>query len=185
MGLWMFDLAVSQMLQERVPPEHIATVNGVQGAMQNALDMLPYILSIVFSRPADWGVLVFISFAFVALAACCYGRFAVSGAGGSSVAASYRAVGGGDLAAGWTISVVSRASQRGRCCGVCIAHGYCGAALAFTPQRWPTQARTSRRRTSGRLKQAPGNLNILVPSSWAYYYDMLCTHRACCVLLWQ
>eukprot|EP00047_Mylnosiga_fluctuans_P024533 m.163286 g.163286 ORF g.163286 m.163286 type:complete len:533 (+) comp9876_c0_seq8:24-1622(+) len=75
-GLWLFDLAVSQMLLERVPEGVVATVSGVQGAIQSIMDMLAFVLGVIFSDPADWAILVYTSFGFVALSAACYALFA-------------------------------------------------------------------------------------------------------------
>eukprot|EP00048_Salpingoeca_helianthica_P019486 m.244934 g.244934 ORF g.244934 m.244934 type:complete len:611 (+) comp34197_c0_seq1:92-1924(+) len=77
-GLWLFDLAVSQMLQERVPEAMLATVNGVQGAMQSILDMFAFVLGIIFSAPGDWRILVVISVGFVFGAFVCYSIFAAA-----------------------------------------------------------------------------------------------------------
>jgi iron-regulated transporter 1 len=53
-GLWMFDLAVTQMLQEDVDNDVIGIVNGVQQSMQNLFDVLGYTLSLIISKPAEF-----------------------------------------------------------------------------------------------------------------------------------
>ena len=42
----------------RVPAAHIARVNGVQNALQSIMDMLAFVLGIIFSQPSDWNILV-------------------------------------------------------------------------------------------------------------------------------
>eukprot|EP00040_Diaphanoeca_grandis_P014078 m.71210 g.71210 ORF g.71210 m.71210 type:complete len:700 (+) comp24327_c0_seq1:133-2232(+) len=74
-GLWMFDLAVTQMLQERVPIAIIATVNGTQSSIQNLLDLFSYVLGVMLNRPQDFTPLVWISFAFVFAASLLYTSF--------------------------------------------------------------------------------------------------------------
>lgn len=72
MGLWMFDLAVSQVLQERVANEMLATVNGAQGSMQEGFGLLIGVLCIVFSNPDQFSTLVYVSFCATLLAALLY-----------------------------------------------------------------------------------------------------------------
>jgi hypothetical protein len=50
----MFDLAVTQMLQEDVENDVIGIVNGVQQSMQNLFDVLGYTLSLLISKPAEF-----------------------------------------------------------------------------------------------------------------------------------
>eukprot|EP00729_Bicosta_minor_P007195 gene7195-11584_t len=74
-GLWMFDLAVSQLLQERVKDHELGLVNGVQSSIQNLLDMLGYILSLIINEPADFKWLVYLSVGFVGGAVAMYSTF--------------------------------------------------------------------------------------------------------------
>jgi hypothetical protein len=71
----MFDLSVSQMLQERVPLAALATVNGTQSSMQELLDLLGYALGLLLHRPDQFFTLVYISFGFVAVATLLYTAF--------------------------------------------------------------------------------------------------------------
>jgi len=75
LGLWMFDLAVSQMLQERVPLTILATVNGTQSSMQELLELLGYVLGLALNRPDQFFYLVYISFGFVGCATLFYTAF--------------------------------------------------------------------------------------------------------------
>lgn len=62
MGLWVFDLAVTQLLQQEVDDSILAIVNGTQGSVQKALDLLGYALSLWLHRPEQFSKLVYISF---------------------------------------------------------------------------------------------------------------------------
>ena len=49
-GLWWFDLSVSQMMQERVPEKDRGAVGGIQTALCSAFEMLSYIMGIIWAR---------------------------------------------------------------------------------------------------------------------------------------
>ena len=71
-GLWMFDLAVSQLVQERVVEEERGVVSGVMNAMNSNMDMLHYVLVIVAPRPQHFSYLTLISFASVSMGMTLY-----------------------------------------------------------------------------------------------------------------
>ena len=60
-GLWMFDLSVSQLVQERVVEEERGVVSGVMSSMNSNMDMLHYILVIIAPRPQDFRYLALVS----------------------------------------------------------------------------------------------------------------------------
>lgn len=66
-GLWIFDLAVQQLVQEKVTEEERGVVGGVMNAMNSVMDMLHYVLVIVAPRPEHFNVLTIISFVMVSL----------------------------------------------------------------------------------------------------------------------
>lgn len=66
-GLWMFDLSVSQLVQERVVEEERGVVSGVMNAMNSNMDMLHYVLVIIAPRPQDFRYLTLVSFASVSM----------------------------------------------------------------------------------------------------------------------
>ncbi|KAJ8647684.1 hypothetical protein MRB53_000707 [Persea americana] len=72
LGLWMFDLAVIQQMQDYVPESDRCVVGGVQNSLQSMLDLLTYIMGIIISNPQDFGTLVMMSFLSVFLAAILY-----------------------------------------------------------------------------------------------------------------
>ena len=66
-GLWIFDLSVSQLVQERVVEEERGVVSGVMNAMNSNMDMLHYVLVIIAPRPQDFRYLTLVSFASVSM----------------------------------------------------------------------------------------------------------------------
>lgn len=61
-GLWLIDLSVTQILQERVEENNRGAINGVQHALNMFMDLLKYGLVILFPSPETFGLLTLISF---------------------------------------------------------------------------------------------------------------------------
>jgi len=62
-GLWIVDLSITQILQERVEESRRGVINGVQDSMNNTLDLLKCVLVICMPRQESFGILIFLSFA--------------------------------------------------------------------------------------------------------------------------
>nr|XP_009664576.1 PREDICTED: solute carrier family 40 member 1 [Struthio camelus australis] len=75
-GLWSFDLTVTQLLQENVMESERGIINGVQNSMNYLLDLLHFIMVILAPNPEAFGLLVLISVSFVAMGHIMYFRFA-------------------------------------------------------------------------------------------------------------
>ncbi|XP_072837474.2 ferroportin [Pogona vitticeps] len=75
-GLWSFDLTVTQLLQENVIESERGIINGVQNSMNYLLDLLHFIMVILAPNPEAFGLLVLISVSFVAIGHIMYFRFA-------------------------------------------------------------------------------------------------------------
>lgn len=75
-GLWSFDLTVTQLLQENVIESERGIINGVQNSMNYLLDLLHFIMVILAPNPEAFGLLVIISVSFVAMGHVMYFRFA-------------------------------------------------------------------------------------------------------------
>ncbi|XP_012519102.1 PREDICTED: solute carrier family 40 member 1 [Propithecus coquereli] len=75
-GLWSFDLTVTQLLQENVIESERGIINGVQNSMNYLLDLLHFIMVILAPNPEAFGLLVLISVSFVAMGHSMYFRFA-------------------------------------------------------------------------------------------------------------
>ncbi|XP_025810666.1 solute carrier family 40 member 1-like [Panicum hallii] len=72
LGLWMFDLAVMQLMQDGVPEDERCVVGGVQSSLQSVFDLLTYIMGIIISDPRDFSELIVLSFFLVTCAAAMY-----------------------------------------------------------------------------------------------------------------
>ncbi|XP_061531812.1 solute carrier family 40 member 1 [Phycodurus eques] len=65
-GLWSFDLTVTQLLQENICESERGVVNGVQSSMNYLMDLLHFIMVISAPQPQHFGILVLISVLFIA-----------------------------------------------------------------------------------------------------------------------
>ncbi|XP_035689340.1 solute carrier family 40 member 1-like [Branchiostoma floridae] len=63
-GLWMYDLTVTQLYQETVDETHRGVVFGVQNSLNFFMDMMHFILVIVLPAPETFGFLILLSFVF-------------------------------------------------------------------------------------------------------------------------
>ncbi|CAL1582665.1 unnamed protein product [Knipowitschia caucasica] len=81
MGLWSFDLTVTQLIQENVMESERGVINGVQNSMNYLLDLLHFIMVILAPNPEAFGLLVIISVSFVAMGHLMYFRFAFKSLG--------------------------------------------------------------------------------------------------------
>ncbi|KAL9992584.1 putative ferroportin-1, MFS transporter superfamily [Helianthus debilis subsp. tardiflorus] len=72
LGLWMFDLAVIQQMQDQVPESDRAVVGGVQNSVQSFWDLMTYIMGLIISNPQDFWKLILVSFGLVTIAAVMY-----------------------------------------------------------------------------------------------------------------
>nr|XP_012802990.2 solute carrier family 40 member 1-like [Jaculus jaculus] len=64
-GLWSFDLTVTQLLQENIPEVERGAVNGVQCSLNYLMDLIHFMLVMLAPRPQQFGMLVFLSILFV------------------------------------------------------------------------------------------------------------------------
>lgn len=60
-GLWGFDLTITQLIQESIPEHDRGIFNGVQSSLNSMMDMLTYILVIILPQIEMFGILVLIS----------------------------------------------------------------------------------------------------------------------------
>ncbi|KAK9069989.1 hypothetical protein SSX86_010387 [Deinandra increscens subsp. villosa] len=72
LGLWVFDLAVIQQMQDLVPESDRAVVGGVQNSIQSFWDLMTYIMGLIISNPQDFWKLNLVSFGLVTTAAVMY-----------------------------------------------------------------------------------------------------------------
>ncbi|XP_038645337.1 solute carrier family 40 member 1-like isoform X2 [Scyliorhinus canicula] len=64
-GLWSFDLTVTQLMQEMVSESKRGIVNGIQSSMNSIMDLLRFVMVIIMPAPEHFGVLVILSVMFV------------------------------------------------------------------------------------------------------------------------
>jgi len=76
-GLWAFDLAVNQMIQETAEPEALGAVMGVQGSLQSLCQLLAYTAGVVVSQPERFPLLIAGSVGVVTMVALLFSSFAV------------------------------------------------------------------------------------------------------------
>ncbi|XP_077393139.1 solute carrier family 40 member 1 [Festucalex cinctus] len=80
-GLWSFDLTVTQLIQENVIESERGVINGVQNSMNYLLDLLHFIMVILAPNQEAFGLLVIISVSFVAAGHAMYFYFAFKSLG--------------------------------------------------------------------------------------------------------
>lgn len=71
-GLWAFDMSVSQQMQERVPESERGAVGGIQTALCSLFEMLSFVFGLVWSKPEEFKNLITVSYAGQLLAVVCY-----------------------------------------------------------------------------------------------------------------
>jgi len=76
-GVWLSDIAVTQIQQQEVKEEIRGKIGGVQGSLNSTLDLLQYVLVFIFPTAADFGYLVFASFGFILCGVLLYTSYAV------------------------------------------------------------------------------------------------------------
>merc|ERR1711994_255118 len=61
-GLWIVDLTITQILQERVEEERRGVVNGVQDSLNSSMDLLKCVLVILLPDAKHFGCLIILSY---------------------------------------------------------------------------------------------------------------------------
>ncbi|XP_034042764.1 solute carrier family 40 member 1 [Thalassophryne amazonica] len=80
-GLWSFDLTVTQLIQENVIESERGVISGVQNSMNYLLDLLHFMMVILAPNQEAFGLLVIISVSFVTMGHLMYFRFAFKSLG--------------------------------------------------------------------------------------------------------
>ncbi|KAI9090874.1 Ferroporti-1 [Phlyctochytrium arcticum] len=76
LGLWTFDLAQTQIMQERVDITESGLINGMQTSLQNAFDFCAALSTIIWSDPSDFYIPACLSVAAVLSAAVTFSVYA-------------------------------------------------------------------------------------------------------------
>ena len=62
MGLWVADLSVHQIFQQRLEDHNRGAISGVQTGLQSFMDLVKFVLVIVLPHPDKFGFLIILSF---------------------------------------------------------------------------------------------------------------------------
>lgn len=76
-GLWIFDLAVTQLVQERVDKKQIGIVSGLQSSLSACFETLSFLAGIYFADPELFYWLMLGSLGLVSTAFTFYAMFAI------------------------------------------------------------------------------------------------------------
>ncbi|XP_005093972.1 solute carrier family 40 member 1 [Aplysia californica] len=74
-GLWVADLAITQLFLERVEEAERGKVNGVQSSLNQLMDMLKFLMVVLAPYEHQFGLLVIISFVFICIGWLFYAYF--------------------------------------------------------------------------------------------------------------
>ena len=72
-GLWVFDITVTQLMQLRVPEKMRGVVGGMQASLNAFFGLLAYGIGILYPDPSQFFILVGVGYATVGMAAIMYG----------------------------------------------------------------------------------------------------------------
>ncbi|CBX97802.1 hypothetical protein IAQ61_001007 [Plenodomus lingam] len=75
LGLWGFDLSVQFLVQEDAPPSSRGSFSAIEMSLQNLFELLSFATTMVWYRPQDFKIPVYISAGAVALSAVCFAGF--------------------------------------------------------------------------------------------------------------
>ena len=76
-GLWLSDVTITQVLQEKVQEEHRGIIGGVQDGMNSSMDTIKYLLVIALPENETFGWLIISSIGFVSLGAVSFIYYAI------------------------------------------------------------------------------------------------------------
>mmetsp|Transcript_3385 Transcript_3385/g.4500 ORF Transcript_3385/g.4500 Transcript_3385/m.4500 type:complete len:97 (+) Transcript_3385:1-291(+) len=71
-GLYVFDIAITQFMQELIPEDIRGVIGGVQKSLNALFDLTTYGLGFLFPDPSSFYILVATGFYSVGLAMCLY-----------------------------------------------------------------------------------------------------------------
>lgn len=75
LGLWGFDLSVQYLVQEDAPAATRGSFSAIECALQNLFEMLSFATTMVWYRPRDFRIPIYISAGAVAASAACFAGF--------------------------------------------------------------------------------------------------------------
>ncbi|KAF1943582.1 hypothetical protein EJ02DRAFT_400336 [Clathrospora elynae] len=75
LGLWGFDLSVQYLVQEDAPEATRGSFSAIEMSLQNIFEVLSFATTMIFSRPAEFKIPIYISAGAVAASAACFAGF--------------------------------------------------------------------------------------------------------------
>ncbi|KAF2853622.1 hypothetical protein T440DRAFT_466008 [Plenodomus tracheiphilus IPT5] len=75
LGLWGFDLTVQFLVQEDAPPSSRGSFSAIEMSLQNLFELLSFATTMVWYKPQDFKIPVYISAGAVAISAACFTGF--------------------------------------------------------------------------------------------------------------
>ncbi|KAG9187976.1 hypothetical protein G6011_01899 [Alternaria panax] len=75
LGLWGFDLSVQYLVQEDAPPASRGSFSAIEMSLQNVFELLSFATTMVWWRPQDFAIPIYISAAAIASSAACFAGF--------------------------------------------------------------------------------------------------------------
>lgn len=75
LGLWGFDLSVQYLVQEDAPEATRGSFSAIEMSIQNLFELLSFAITMVFYRPEDFKIPIYISAGATALSAACFAGF--------------------------------------------------------------------------------------------------------------
>jgi len=76
-GLWMADLAITQLMQQAASPSERGAVFGVQSGLQQLMSMLKNAMAIALPLPSTFGILILASYSSITMALLTYILFMI------------------------------------------------------------------------------------------------------------
>jgi len=75
LGLWGFDLSVQCLVQEDAPEATRGSFSSIEMSLQNLFELLSFATTMVFYRPEDFRIPIYISAGAIAMSAACFAKF--------------------------------------------------------------------------------------------------------------
>lgn len=75
LGLWGFDLSVQYLVQEDAPEATRGSFSAIEMSLQNFFELLSFATTIIFYRPEDFQIPIYISAGAIVLSAACFAGF--------------------------------------------------------------------------------------------------------------
>jgi iron-regulated transporter 1 len=75
LGLWGFDLSVQYLVQEDAPEATRGSFSAIEMSLQNLFELLSFATTMVFYRPEEFKIPIYISASAITISAACFAGF--------------------------------------------------------------------------------------------------------------